>query len=433
MTTQPSTRFEVAKQVSDSLEIGPSTQSVHAGRKRTQPYHALIEPIVQTATYTFENSAEVCDFQESHLHKEHIDRIEYGRYGNPTVSAAEARIAALEGAESAMLVSSGMAAINTILLHLLSSGDHVVLTDDCYRRTRNFCLDVLPKFGVTTTIVSMGDYKALEAAVRPETRLLLSETPTNPYLRILDLERFAEIGHKWNLITLVDTTFATPLNLRALDWGIDLVIHSATKYLSGHNDLLAGVVAGRAELLDPLRDFTGILGPVSDAQTAYLLARGLKTLGLRVERQNRSGQRVAEFLAEHPQVEQVWYPGLPQHPDHDVAIRQMKGYGGVVSFTVCGDLNDASRFIDALQIPFISPSLGGLESLVIQPAIMSYYDYTTEQRKSLGIKDNLVRLALGIEDTTDLIADLDQALWQSGQKSAGSSRHANPEDTFFDW
>lgn len=430
MTIQPATRIQIAPSTPVRSEPGPSTQSVHAGRAHAHPYNSLIEPIVQTATYTFENSAEVCAYHERQRRKEPLDRYEYGRYGNPTVSAAEARIAALEGAESAMLVSSGMAAINAILLHLLSAGSHVVLTDDCYRRTRNFCLDILPKYGVTTTVVPMGDYTALEAAIRPETRLLLSETPTNPYLRILDLEHFAEIAHRHNLLTVVDTTFATPLNVRPLEWGIDLVVHSATKYLAGHNDLLAGAVAGRAELLDPLREFTGILGPVSDAPTASLLIRGLKTLGLRVERQNSSGQRVAEFLARHPQVEQVWYPGLSEHPDHSVAVQQMKGFGGVVSFTVQGNLEDTSRFIDALQIPFISPSLGGLESLVIQPAIMSYYDYTIEQRKAVGIKDNLVRLALGVEDAEDLIADLAQALERSKN---GSPEPRRNEEAFCDW
>jgi cystathionine gamma-synthase len=295
-------------------------------------------------------------------------------------------------------------------LALLSKGAHVVITDDCYRQTRLFCLNFLKRYGIHCSLVPMGDYRALEAAIRPETRLIVSESPTNPYLRVLDLERLAEIARRHGVKTLVDATFATPLNARPLDWGVDLVVHSATKYLAGHNDLLAGVVAGEADQIIALRETLGVMGGISDPHNAALLARGLKTLGLRVERHNHNGQAVAEFLEGHPAVERVWYPGLPSHPDHAAAATQMKGFGGVVSFTVRGDLETTSRFIDTLQIPLISPSLGGVESLVTQPALMSYYDLSTEERLEVGIRDNLVRLALGVEDTHDLIADLDQAL-----------------------
>jgi cystathionine gamma-synthase len=393
----------------DSLESGPSTQAVHAGR-RENPYHAIADPVVQTATFTFKNTAEVRDFMEAKLWHLADKKAEYGRYGNPTVAAVEARLAALEGADDAILFASGMAAITTVLLVVLSKGAHVVITDDCYRQTRVFCLTFLKRFGIQCTLVPMGDYPALEAAIRPETRLIVSESPTNPYLRTLDLERLVRIGRRHGVKTLVDATFATPLNVRPLDWGVDLVVHSATKYLAGHNDLLAGVVAGEADQIIALRETLGVMGGISDPHNAALLARGLKTLGLRVERQNRNGQAVAEFLEGHPAVERVWYPGLPSHPDHAAAAAQMNGFGGVVSFTVRGDLETTSRFIDALQIPLISPSLGGVESLVTQPALMSYYDLSTEERLEVGIRDNLVRLALGVEDTPDLIADLDQAL-----------------------
>lgn len=389
---------------------GPSTRAVHGGEKRKKPYHSLIEPIVQTSTYTFENSSDVCEYMEAHSKGTAGDRIEYGRYGNPTVAAAEARLAELEGTEAAILFASGMAAITNVLLVLLSSGDHIIMTDDCYRRTRQFCQEILKRFQIDCTVVPMGDYTALEAAIQPRTRLLISETPTNPYLRVLDVERFAGIARRHGVISLVDSTFATPLNLRPIEWGVDLVVHSATKYLAGHNDLLAGVVAGRTELVNTLREVTGVLGSTPDPHNAYLLIRGLKTLSLRVAHQNRTGREIAEFLEKHPAVETVWYPGLASHPDHEVAVRQMTGFGGVVSFTIRGDLQTTSQFIDRLQIPYISPSLGGTESLVIQPALMSYYDVSPEERRRLGIRDNLVRLALGLEDSSDLIADLGQAL-----------------------
>lgn len=392
------------------VESGLSTQAVHAGETRWKPYHALVDPIFQTSTYTFERMQEVIDYEEAHKRGEPIDRFEYGRYGNPTVAAAEARLAALENAESAILVASGMAAITYPLLHLLPAGSHVVLTDDSYRRTRQFCETYLKRFNVSCTVVPLGDYEALEAAIRPETRVLFSETPSNPYLRILDLERFADIGRRHGRLTMIDSTLATPCNTRPLDWGIDLVVHSATKYLGGHNDVLAGFITGREALIKPLREAIGILGGISDPNTAYLLLRGMKTLALRVERQNQTAQRVAEFLVGHPAVEAVYYPGLCTHPGHQQAARQMNGFGGLLSLTVRGDREAAYRVIDALKLFYISPSLGGPESLVIHLATQAYYDCTPEERALAGIPDTLIRLAIGLEDAQDLIADLDQAL-----------------------
>jgi cystathionine gamma-synthase len=335
---------------------------------------------------------------------------EYGRYGNPTVRGVETRLAGLEGAEDALLFSSGMAAITTVLLAMVPTGAHLVITDDCYRRTRQFCQTFLKRLGVGCSVVPMGDEDSLEDAITPQTRLLISETPTNPYLRVLDLERFVGVAQDHGVKTLVDATFATPLNLQPLAWGVDLVVHSATKYLSGHNDLLAGVVTGKQGLIAALRDALGVMGAVIDPHCASLLDRGLKTLGLRVERQNATGLEVAHFLESHPGVERVWYPGLASHPDHLVARRQMDGYGGVVSFTVRGDLQAASRVVDALKIPIIAPSLGGVETLVEQPALMSYYELSSEERLAVGIRDNLIRLSLGVEDSADLIADLESAL-----------------------
>lgn len=400
----------------DAALAGPSTQSVHGGAKRNNPYHAIVEPIVQTATYTFLDTADLCNFMEARMWGRADGRTEYGRYGNPTIQAVEERLAALEGAESALLFSSGMAAITSVLLAMLSTGTHIVITDDCYRRTRQFCLTFLKRLGIECTVVSMGDYEALEQAITPKTRLLLSESPTNPYLRCLDLERFAEIGRRNRVKTMIDSTFATPLNLRPIEWGVDIVVHSATKYLSGHNDLLAGVIAGEAGLLASLRNTLGVLGAIADPHNAALLLRGLKTLGLRVERQNTNGKAVAKFLESHPTVEQVWYPGLESHPDYQIAKQQMKGTGGVVSFSIKGDLKKTSQLIDAVQLPIIAASLGGVETLIEQPALMSYFELSSEERHEIGIRDNLVRLSLGIEDTQDIIQDLEQALDKINKK-----------------
>jgi cystathionine gamma-synthase len=391
--------------------FGPSTQAVHGNRHRN-PYHALAQPVVQTATYSFENTADLRSFMEARLWGKENGRTEYGRYGNPTVSAVEKRLALLDGAEDAILFASGMAAITSVLIAMLPTGANLVITDDCYRRTREFCNTFLKRLGITCTVVQMGNYKAMENAIQPETRLLVSESPTNPYLRTLDLIRFVEIARKHKLKAIVDSTFATPLNVQPISLGVDLVVHSATKYLGGHNDLLAGVVSGEAGLIAALRIALGVLGGIPDPSNASLLLRGLKTLALRIARQNSNGQTVAEFLESHPAIEDVWYPGLSSHPDHQIARQQMTGYGGVVSFTVKGDLEATSRFIDALQVPFIAASFGGVETLIEQPALMSFYELSPEERLAVGIPGNLVRLSLGIEDVADLITDLEQALEQ---------------------
>jgi cystathionine gamma-synthase len=385
--------------------VGPSTAAVHAGEPRPKPGHALATPIVQTATYTFADTQELKDHFEGR-----IERVEYGRYGNPTQRIAEAKLAALEGAEDCLLFASGMAAITTTLFAMLARGTHVVVTDDSYRRTRQFLNQTLHRYGIEVSTVPAGDYDALEDAIRPTTRVLLSESPTNPYNRVLDLERFAGIGRRHRVRTVIDATFATPYNQRPLEWGVDVVLHSATKFLGGHNDLLAGAVLGSQALVDGVRKLLAVTGGIVDPFAAYLLVRGLKTFALRVQRQNDNAQALAEFLAAHPRVRAVHYPGLPGHPEHEVAKRQMRGFGGVVSFEVEGDLDTASRVVDACRIPHIAPSLGGVESLIEQPAVMSFYELTTEERLEIGIKDNLIRYAVGIEDPEDLIADLGQAL-----------------------
>jgi cystathionine gamma-synthase len=385
-----------------------STQAVHAGEGRRKPYGALTTPIVQTSTYTFESTAEVLEFVRRKEAGERPLRDEYGRYSNPTQSAAEGKIAALEGGEQALLFASGMSAIATTILTLLGRGGHMVMVGGVYRRTRDLATTFLPRWGIETTFVPIDDPAALAAAIRPNTRLIFAETPTNPHLRVLDLARTVAIARDHGLLTAIDSTFATPINLRPLEHGLDLVIHSATKYLGGHNDLLAGAVTGSRALLARIEEARGVLGGVSNPHDAYLLLRGMKTLSLRVCRQNENGQRVAEFLEGHPAVRRVHYPGLPSHPDYEIARRQMSGFGGVVSFEIDGDLERTGRFIDRLQLPYIGPTLGGVESIAQQQALFVSLD--SQKRRQAGLTDNLVRYALGIEDAADLIADLEQAL-----------------------
>lgn len=384
---------------------GIGTLAVHGGEPRPKFGNALATPIVQTATYTFTGTRELRDYFERR-----IEREEYGRYGNPTQRIAERKLAALEGAEDCLLFASGMAAITTTLFAILSHGSHVVVTDDSYRRTRQFLGQVLHRYGIEVSVAPAGDYEAIEEALRPTTRVLVSESPTNPYNRVVDLERFADIGRRHRVKTVIDATFATPYNQRPLEFGIDIVLHSATKYLGGHNDLLAGAVLGSADIVDAIRSLQAVTGAVADPFAAYLLVRGLKTFALRIARHNANAQALAEFLAAHPRVLAVHYAGLPTHPQHQVARRQMRGFGGVVSFEVAGDLEAASRVVDACRIPQIAPSLGGVESLIEQPALMSFYELTTEERLQVGIKDNLIRYSVGIEDPEDLIADLAAAL-----------------------
>ncbi|NIO09340.1 MAG: aminotransferase class I/II-fold pyridoxal phosphate-dependent enzyme [Deltaproteobacteria bacterium] len=395
---------ESAEEASKNKQ-GISTLAVHAGEPHPKPGNALATPIMQTATYTFADTEEL----SAHFERR-IEREEYGRYGNPTQRIAEKKLAVLEGAEDCLLFSSGMAAITTTLFALLSRGSHVVVTDDSYRRTRQFLTQTLARYGIEVSTAPAGDYVAMEDALRPTTRVLISESPTNPYNYVLDLERFADIGRRHRVKTIIDATFATPFNQRPIEFGIDLVLHSATKYLGGHNDLLAGAVLGTEPIIDGIRSLQAVTGAVVDPFAAYLLLRGLKTFALRVERQNANALALAEFLAKHPRVTAVHYPGLPTHSQHEVAKRQMKGFGGVVSFEVKGDLKTTSRIVDSCRIPQIAPSLGGVESLIEQPALMSFYELTTEERLLVGIKDNLIRYSVGIEDVEDLIADLRNAL-----------------------
>lgn len=403
--------MKTANKHSNGRKSGASTRAVHGGVPRDRGFHSMTTPIVQSATYTFDDTAKLIEFLDKKVYGGELDREEYARYGNPSVWAVERRIANLEGAEDAIVYPSGMAAVTSLFLTVLRPDTHIIMTDDCYRRTRQFCETTLKKFGVETSVVPMGDRAAMEAAILPrKTRFIFTETPTNPYLRVADLEHLVGLGRRHRAMTLLDSTFATPVNLRPLEYGIDFVMHSATKYFGGHNDVLGGVIAGDAGRIKALKDARGMLGNVIDPHQAFLIERGLKTLALRVRHQNAAALEVARFLEGHPKIDRVYYPGLASHPDHALASAQMSGFGGVISFEVAGDIKTTSDFIDRLRIPYIAPSFGGTESLVEQPAYFSYYDLSREERLELGIKDNLVRFSLGIEDAEDIIADLEAAL-----------------------
>lgn len=385
------------------------TKVVHAGERtgRSRTTDAIAFPIVQTATYAFKNTAELIEYNE-----DRYSSFEYGRYGNPTARAVEQKIAALEGADDCLVSASGMNAVTSMLLSLVPQGGHIITTSDCYWRTRQFMLNFLPKMSITLSIVPPGDIPALQKALdeNPTTTLFFSESPTNPYLRCIDIELITGMCHKTGAFVCIDSTFATPINQRAIALGADLSLHSGTKYMAGHNDVLAGVLAGKQELVDKVREFHNIMGGVVDPHAAYLLLRGLKTLELRVERQNRSALEISKRLEKHPEIKQVWYPGLESHPDHVIAKKQMTGFGGVVSFEVKGDLWRCAKFIDNVKLPYIAPSLGGVESLIEMPAVQSYWSFGPAGRAKIGIKESLIRFSIGIEGVEDIWADLAQSL-----------------------
>jgi len=385
---------------------GPSTAAVHAGEARQKPGFSITDPIFASSTYTFPNTQSIIDFIE-----EKQPREEYGRYGNPGERVVEDKLAALEGGEAGVLFSSGMAALVGLLMAHLNAGEEIIFFDECYHRSREFCRRHLTRFGVGFREVPTCDYDAMEAAITPRTRFIVSESPTNPHLSVVDIERFAEIGRRHGVLSLIDATLCTPYNLQPLRSGVDFVLHSATKYLGGHNDLLAGVVIGARSTLEPVRHLRGIMGGVNSPHNAYLLERGLKTFALRMERHNANGLAVARFLEGHPRVERVLYPGLASHPYHALAARTMRGFGGLVTFFVKdADWKRAARVVDAVTIPRIGPSLGGVESLIEQPLVMSYWNYSPTERAGFRIADNMIRLACGIEDADDLVADLARAL-----------------------
>jgi cystathionine beta-lyase/cystathionine gamma-synthase len=378
------------------------TQAVRGGKNLDKKNGPLATPIYQTSTF------EVTD-NEQQLRATHTDMF-YTRYGNPTHTVAEAAIAELEGVDAALLFASGMGAITTSILALVKSGDHIVAQRDIYGGATKFLSAWLPKLGVETTFVDTVEYDQHARAIKPNTKLLYLESPTNPTLRVVDLKKTAGIAKEHGLVTLIDSTFATPINQRPAEFGIDLVMHSGTKYLAGHSDLICGAVAGRQELIDKIRETRTTLGGTMDPHAAWLLLRGMKTLAVRVQRQNENALRVAQFLAQHGKVRHVHYPFVEGHPQRALAMEQMQGGGGVLSFEVDGSAEDARRLTEALQLFTLAPSLGGVDSLVCIPVLTSHAMISAEQRRKMGVTEEMVRLSVGIENANDLISDLEQAL-----------------------
>lgn len=385
--------------------LGFTTRAVHAGEE-ANPTRAVATPIFQTSTFAFETAGEGADMFAGRV-PGHV----YTRWSNPNVAELEAKIAALEGAEDAVATASGMAAVSTVLLAALRAGDHCIVDTGCYSATNTLFTLELPRLGIEATFVDTGDLDAVEPALRPNTRLIYTETPGNPTLKIVDLASLAAFARARGLLTICDNTFASPYLQQPIALGIDAVVHSATKYLGGHGDAIAGAAAGPAELMARcrtrvLRDFGGVMSPM----TAFLVARGIPTLALRMERHCDNAERVAAFLAAHPAVQQVSYPGLPGFPRHDVAKRQMRRFGGMIAFEVRGGVPAGAAVMDAVRLCTLAVSLGDVRTLICHPASMTHSTVSREAREAAGIADGLIRLSVGIEDTDDLIEDLDRAL-----------------------
>ena len=384
---------------------GPATELIHAGEVDRGASVPLTTPIYETTTFVFDNAQEVVAYNEGRSAK-HL----YSRYTNPTVISAEQKVAALDRAEAALLFSSGQGATTTILMAHVKAGDEIVCGAAIYGGTLHLLQDVLARFGVTPRFVSLDDLAAPERILSARTRVLWFESPINPTLRCVDVKRVADACRAAGVLSVIDNTFASPINQQPLALGVDLAMQSATKYLNGHSDVTGGVVTGPARLVAPIEKVRRMVGTVMDPHPAYALGRGLKTLPLRVARHNASAQAVAEFLAKDRRVSQVFYPGLPSHPDHEIAKRQMLGFGGMVCFDLEGRFDRAERFYDRLQLIKRAASLGGVESLVSMPVLTSQWGHTDEQLCQAGVTRGMLRLSVGLEDVTDLIADLDQAL-----------------------
>ena len=373
-----------------------STVCIHAGQEPDPSTGAITIPIYQTSTYVQEALGK---------HKGY----EYARTHNPTRSALEANLAAIENGKAAFAFASGMAATGAVMT-LLEAGDHVVVTDNTYGGTYRLFERVLRKYRLDFSYVDTSSLPAIEAAIRPHTRMLFLETPTNPVLRITDLKGACDIAHARNVFVVVDNTFASPAVQRPIDFGADLVVHSTTKFLNGHSDSVGGVVvAVRDDHVEWLKFVQNAEGAILGPMDAWLVLRGTKTLPLRMERHNANTQVLAEHLASHPKVSRVHYPGLPAHPQHDLARRQMRGFGGLIAFEL-GSLERARTVLNNVRLMALAESLGGVETLISHPATMTHASVPAERRQAIGITDDMVRISVGIEDVDDLREDLDQAL-----------------------
>jgi cystathionine beta-lyase/cystathionine gamma-synthase len=382
-----------------------ATELVRRDARVFRDAEPLTTPIYETTTFVFDSAEEVRVYNEGRSQK-----YLYTRYGNPTLTAAEEKIAKLELADSAMLLSSGQAATTTALLALLASGDEVVCSSAIYGGTLHLIADLLPKFGIRSRFASLEELREPEKVISADTKLLWFESPINPTLRCVDVAAVANACRTRGVISVVDNTFASPVNQQPLSLGVDIVMHSATKYLNGHSDVTAGVLAGSSSLLEPVQKARRMLGTVLDPHAAYALERGLKTLAVRMERHNTSAMAVAQWLAADKRVKTVYYPGLPQHPDHEIARKQMRGFGGMICIDVGGGYEAAARFFDRLAVFNRAASLGGVESLCSLPVLTSQWGHTEEALQRAGVTHSMARLSVGMEDPEDLIADLDQAL-----------------------
>lgn len=383
----------------------PATRVIHIGEGNWPGALPLTAPIYQTSTFLFPTAEDLRQFQagESEL-------FIYSRYGNPTVMAAEQKLAVLHGAEAALLFGSGMAAVSTTFLGLASAGDEVLCSGAIYGNTMGFLTQVAGRLGITVRFLSLEETRDPSRAIGPKTRLVWFESPINPTLRCLDIAAVARACRERGVLSIIDSTFASPVNQRPLEFGVDLVMESATKYLGGHSDVTAGMLAGPRALLDGLRTTRRLLGTVIEAEPAWLLARSVKSVEVRVRRHNENALAVAEWLSADERVTRVLYPGLPSHPDHEIARTQMRGFGGMVTFDLGGSYERAARFFDRLQLFKRAASLGGVESLCSLPVLTSQYGWSDDQLARAEVTRGMVRLSVGLEDPVDLIADLDQAL-----------------------
>jgi cystathionine gamma-synthase len=380
----------------------PETKAVRGASDLDKKNGPMATPIYQTSTF------EVADNDEQ-LRVTPTDHF-YTRYGNPTNTVAERTVAQLEGVDAALTFASGMGAITTTIMALLKSGDHIVAQRDIYGGATKFFTQWLPKMGIETTLVDTTEYDQHACAIRPNTKLLYVESPTNPAVRVVDLKKIASLARQHNLLSMIDATFGTPINQRPSEFGIDLIMHSGTKYLAGHADLICGVVAGSSDLIEKVHSTRTTLGNCMDPHASWMLIRGLKTLAVRVARQNDNALRVAEFLSQHDKVRRVHYPFLKNHPQHAIAREQMSGGGGMVSFEVEGTGDDARRLTESLRLFTLAPSLGGVESLVSIPVLTSHAMISASERKKMGVTEQMIRLSVGIENADDLIADVEHAL-----------------------